>query len=98
MFLRLFREFDSRTVREHLERLWKRDVLDFHHERENVSTVCANPATKRLALWIDLETWFRIVVPWAQTNVNSAFWLKLNVFTDQVHDINGLAYALFYVQ
>ena len=63
------------------------DSFPLLDKAENIASDVADPAFPGLAIGIDLQTWVRVVMPWADGRKASPLATQIEVTTDQVHDV-----------
>jgi hypothetical protein len=88
---------DAGPVGQQLQGFPKPDPLAFHHETERVAAQVAHPAFPRLALGIDLEAGFRIIMPGTEAHEDPALSAQGQIATDQIDDVRRLADAILQV-
>jgi hypothetical protein len=89
---------DSRLIGQHGQRLGKGHALHLHDEAENVAADVADPALEGLPLGIDLQAGAAVVVPGAQGHIVPARTPQLDVFPDQIDNVDRLLDTVFSVQ
>ena len=91
-------QHDARPLRQHRQGLGEGDALHLHHEAEDVAADVADPAFEGLPLGIDLQAGPAVVVPGAEGHVATALTAKLDIFANQVDDVDRLSNLFFGIQ